>query len=51
MNGHAVGILAGLELGDASHPTGGYDLAGLGGMRAKFGVFWRSFFESGHGRP
>ena len=29
MDGHAVGILARLELGDASHPTGGYRFAVL----------------------
>ena len=29
MDGHAVGILARLELGDAPHPTGGYRLPSL----------------------
>src|SRR5271169_294278 len=51
MDGHAVGILARLELGDAPHPTGGYGFTGLSGGRTAFRTAWWRCYNGWHRAP
>src|SRR5271166_4566854 len=50
MDGHAVGILARLELGDASHPTWGYRLL-VWQLFAVFCAAWCSCCGGWHSAP